>query len=195
MGRRRAGRRAGRRRAKLGSHGTRPESIRKSGCSYSPRVAVAECFRQRPSCLLNQPLPACLQWGPVVSAHAQGGRAPLLKAPALTLCLSTSCLGLPPLCYSELRGGSRGLVCLEQGPSHPRGRPWSEVAGGLEKKNYGPSGDTVAQVGTEERKQGGHQRKRLGQRLGLEHRGLSQSLRRLGPPWRWELKVGQAGPR
>lgn len=88
----------GRRRAKWGSHGTRPEPVRKSVCSYSPRVVVtgcrAECFGQRPSCLLNQLPPACLQWG-LWLLLLPGEAAPLPKAPALTLCLITSCSGLP----------------------------------------------------------------------------------------------------
>lgn len=141
----------GRRRAKLGSHGTRPEPVRKSVCSYSPRAAVtgcrAECFGQRPSCLLNQlPPPVCS--GGCGYCFCPGRPAPLPKAPALMLCLSTSCSGLPSLCCSPLWGRSRGWAAQSRGLRVPGVVPAPQMwLGGWRRKCGGPARYTAARQG------------------------------------------------
>lgn len=131
--RRRGGRRAGGGGGRLaGLTWHPPQLVRKSGRSYSPRGAVAgcraECFSQRPICLLNQPHPARPQWGAVVTAPAQGGRAPLRKAPRPH----------PVPQHFLLRASFSVLLkkqvprpgCPEQGPLRSRGHPWSDVGRG-----------------------------------------------------------------
>lgn len=128
--------------AKLGSHGARPTAVQTPGCSFGPQVAGAGCRAewgsQRPICLLKQPPPARLQRGAVVTAPAQGGRAPCLEAPALSLCLSTSCSGLPSLLLRTERQVV-SLGGLEQGPLRPGAVPGQMWLAGWRRNNMGTS--------------------------------------------------------
>lgn len=197
MGRRER-RRAGRRAAKLSSHGTRPKLVRKSVFSYSLWVAGAgcraECFGHRPSCLLNQPPPTCQKWGPVVTAPALGGWAPLLKPPPSPCASALPAQGFLLAAVRDCEMGHEAWSACSRGPPAPGVVPGQKLrGGGLEKEQHGASSrDTVAQVGL----RGGSKAvtgEGTPQRLGPKHRGLSQSPRVLGPSWRWELRVGQ-GP-